>query len=395
MHRLTGSRLALAQWCLYWARLNAIPDHPSHTSASRTSSALHAAAEAYPQADLDAVPFIWGLTPAEEDTFLELYDSWVAWWPGYVGERIERREVPFAWDTATWTARELPSNGHRDYSACRDTEVPCTVDAQIVEYNEQHGDAGPDTLEVLDLKCSWDWISAAGHAQLAGNGLTVARALGFETVKVTIARVAPEGVETNSVVLQAQDLDLTALRIERYLQQIPNARPQPGEHCAGCPAAGNCPESRALAVAARTEREDLRGLFLGQLRSDAQADRLWTGLDQLEKFVAEQRARLVDYAREHNGITRASGKRAEWVPLSRRRIKDEPAVIERLERRFGPERAAGLIKIKRTIPIAGVEKAAKETAPRGRKGDAAAEIMAELESTGHVALSTYEGWRIA
>lgn len=392
MHRLTGSHLALAQQCLYWARPDAIPDHPNDSSASRVGSALHAAAHAYPQADLDALADTWRLTTAETDTFAELYDSWAAWWLGYVGDRIERREMPFAWDAATWTARGLPSTGHRDYSACSDTEVPCTVDAILVMHEAARCSSD---LEVVDLKCSWDWISAVGHAQLAGNGLTVARALGFESVTVTIARIAPEGVETNSVVLHAQDLDLTALRIERYLQQIPDARPQPGEHCAGCPAAGNCPESRALAVAARAAREDLRGLFLGQLRSDAQADRLWTGLDQLEKFIAEQRARLVQYAREHNGIQRASGKRAEWVPLSRRRIKDEPAVIERLERRFGQERAAQLIKIKRSIPIAGVEKAAKETAPRGRKGDAAAEIMAELQSTGHVALSTYEGWRIA
>lgn len=394
-HRLTASRLGLARECLYPFRPDAVQDGECKTSASRLGSALHEAAQRHPEADLDAIAETWRLTAGESDTLCELYDSWAAWWPGYVGDRIERREVPFAWDTETWTARELPSNGHRDYSACKPSEIPGTVDASLlspfvsVEINLATGE-----LEVLDLKTGFDWISAKGHAQGAGLALSVARALGYERVKFTIARVRPEGVETNSVVLHGAELDRIALDIEGYLQRIPTAVPVPGEHCASCPAAGNCPETRALAVAVRDVREDLRGLFLGELRSDGQADRLWTGLDQLEKFATEQRARLEVYAREHGGITRSSGKRAEWVPQSRRRIKDEPAVIAVLDKRLGPEKATQLVKVKRTIPIGGVEKAAKEGAPRGKKEEAAAEIMAELESTGHVALTSYEGWRI-
>lgn len=394
-HRLTASRLALAAQCLYWARPDAAPDRPSESSASRLGSALHAAAHAYPEVDLDAIANRWKLTPGETDTFLELYDSWAAWWPGYVGDRIERREVPFAWDTETWTARELPSNGHRDYSACVAAEVPCTVDALLlVPRTPLAGQMLPDgpILEVLDLKTSWDWISAEGHAQLGGCGLAVARALGYESVKVTIARVRPEGVETNSVVLSTAQLDRIALDIEGHLQRIPAAQPMPGEHCAGCPSAGNCPDTRALAVAVREMRPELQGLFLGELRSDAQADRLWTGLDQLEAFVSEQRGRLVDYAKQNGGIRRGSGKLARRADVTTRRIDaSNPAVIRKLEAMF-PGRPDALVKVKTTINVGAVEKAAKAAAPRGQKEKAAEAAMQELEITGGVKLSTYEGW---
>jgi PD-(D/E)XK nuclease superfamily protein len=401
-HRLTASRLALARECLWWARADAIPDRPGETAASRLGSALHAAAHAYPEVDLDATAGTWRLTPGETDTFLELYDSWAAWWPGYVGDRIERREVPFAWDTETWTARELPSNGHRDYSACRPSEVPCTVDAALMHpewaIEPQFGQdwvPQPQSLEVLDLKTSWDYIAAEDHAQLAGNGLAVARALGFESVKVTIARIQPEGVEVNSVVLSNAQLDRTALDLELYLQRIPGAMPRPGEHCAGCPSAGNCPESRALAVALREMRPDLQGLFFGELRSDAQADRLWTGLDQLEAFVNEQRGRLVDYAKQRGGIRRSSGKIARRTDITTRKIDgSNPAVRRKLEVMF-PGRVGEIVKVKATVSVGAVEKMAMADAPRGKKSDAAEAAMTELETTGGVKLSTYEGWRVS
>lgn len=393
-HRLTASRLALAQECLWWAHPNAIPDRAGETPASRIGSALHAAAHAYPEANLDAIAGTWRLTPAETDTFLELYDSWAAWWPGYVGDRIERREVPYAWDTQTWEARELPKGeGHRDYSMCRDTEVPCTVDAVLIAHRDPTFAELP-TLEVVDLKTSWDWIAAEGHAQLAGCDLAVARALGYEQVKVTIARVRPEGVEVNSVVLSLPQLDRAALQLEHYLSKIPTARPQPGEHCAGCPSAGNCPETRALAVQARAEREDLRGLFLGELRTHEQAAKLYAARKPLEKLLGELNGKLIDFERKHGGIQLPSGKTARRVDETRRSIDaSNQAVLRKLEAMF-PGRLGELVKTKTTINVGAVEKAAKATVPKGKGSKAAEAAMAELETTGGVKLSTHQEWRV-
>lgn len=386
-HRLTASKLALAALCIYWAREDVIPDRPGDGKGSRIGCGFHEAASLHPTVDLDAIAAKWRLTDSEADSYLECFDSWLGWFRGYVGGRAMHREKPFAWDTSTWTARQLPQGEHRDYTACLPTEVPCTVDLVLL------GDAG---LEVLDYKTSWDHISAEGHAQLAGCGLAVARALGYEQVKTTIARVRPEGVEVNSVVLQADQLDRAAYRLEMFLHEIPTARPKPGEHCAGCPSAGNCPETRAMVVQAREERPELSGLFLGELRTQEQAKRLRAGLKPLEAFLSEQEHRLIAFARKHDGIELGNGKRARRAPETRRRLNPEPAVIERLVRRFGPEKAGELIRTKTTVSIGAVEKMAGEHAPQGvTKKAAAAEVMAELESTGHVALSTYEGWRVS
>lgn len=428
-HRLSASRAELAEKCLFWARpdVDLGPGAPMGV-APRLGSALHQGAEtaapgeaepadldeedlgdvlrsaaALPTADLDAIAARWGLTPSSREALGELFSAWAEWWPGFLAGRggtVEvRREVPFAWNTRTWTARELPSSGHRDYSSALPEEVTCTIDAVIVEYAtaETMKARPPLRVTVVDLKTGRArHRPAAEHAQLAVGALCAGHVYGVDSVSVVLAHVKPEGVYVDEATLDAWTTAARAELLEQHLAAIPTAAPRPGSHCAAlhCPALGVCEGPRALARRA----PELAAALTVNIRSNEDAAAALLAVKPIEAFVAQLKRAAVDWAEAHGGrVVMPDGSARERVQVGRRSIDLNNARLRaELERLLGgAEGVEGLVKVKRSLPIAGLEKAVKARAGRGKKEAALSEALAALEATGGLKETFHGEWRDA
>ncbi|MGK3981211.1 PD-(D/E)XK nuclease family protein [Sorangium sp. So ce118] len=388
-HRLSASKVALASRCLHWARPDVPESVDADTASRRCGSAFHDVAEKHPDVDMAAVVAKWNLRDGERAKVEELYDAWREWWPEYLGGRTVEREVAFAWDTATNTARRLPRCEHRDYSDCSWTEIPMTVDALIL------GDGRTDVeAEVLDLKTSFEDISAEEHAQLEANALAVATLLGLDAVAVTIANVSADGVRPNSSRVGGFDFDAIAGRLARMVEAVPTAQPKPGPHCASmwCPALGTCAATRVTAESLVRARPDLSAVLARGIQTHEEAYAIKSALKPAQAFLKQLEQMAVAWAEEHGGIRTPDGGLLKRVPQTKRTIDaGNKALRSRLFQMFGDD-AANAIKTKETVSLDAVRRLAKAKAPRGSKARAEAEAIEALEATGGVRMSVFQKW---
>jgi hypothetical protein len=414
-HRLTGSKVWLAEHCRHWARSDIANSRVLTSGPLRIGSALHEVAELHPvdenpaevhpgefvdsafqdivsegSVDMDRIAEKWHLRPSEIDVVRDMYDTWREWWPGYVGTRGPiRRELPLAWDTATWKARVLQVKGPRDYSQCVTTEIPCTIDLVIGP------DGGP--IEVIDYKTGFLPVSAVGHLQGATCALAIAHATNTFPVTFTIVRVRRETITTSSVVLDAAALDECAASLQFWVEDILGglAEPQPGEHCDFCPAIAACPQTHAILDEVRVQHPALRRAWFGAITSNDHAARVRHHLPILKAVIEQMEEALVEFAEKNpSGIRMPDGSTHRRVSARRRTLNPEdPNLIALLEQKFGPERAQKLVTVKRVLNLGPVMKAAKALAPRGQKDDAAAEFMADIDALASgVTTTTYRRW---
>lgn len=358
-HHLSASRIGVARRCLWWARPDVVLPERETTEASELGTALHEAAEEHAEdleedlraaaadGDIAAIAERRGLAPAKAAELRALYDAWRDWWATYSGGAPWRAEVPFAIDLATGEARELPSTGQRDYSAARETEIPGTVDVVLVEEDE---------AVVVDLKTGrppkrvsmyWD--------QLLHGAIAARRVLGAERVRVVIAHVTPDGVETDKAALDGFDLDLALAELRAtFAGAIESAEPRPGPHCKGCPAAAVCPEtSRALAEIAPDP--DRRRLLSGPIEDVEHARILVQGLPLLKAWIKEREKALEAFASrepvplgeglwfgavEHAGTERIEVDRAALEVIRRHLGAAADDAIEMKATKTGIERGA-------------------------------------------------------
>lgn len=415
-HRLTASRVELADaGCLFWAR----PDVPlparTENAASSLGSATHEAAQLVGEAAvaddedlgdvlrdvtrfgslasryIEQVAAKWNLPPAAIEALSELHETWAAWWGDFVPEGATvRYEAPYAWDTARWTARELPSSGQRNYSAASWGEVPCTIDAVIVDADGK--------VTVVDLKTGRRrQPAAAEHAQLASGALCVARTLGVDEVRVVLAKITPGRVFVDSAVLDAMTLDARAAQLGEHVRALPTAAPVPGPHCSSlyCPALATCEGPRALALSAPA----LARALPARVETEEQAAAALLASKPLESFVAELKRQAVAWADAHGGAVRMPDGSVMRRVAQVRRSVDAERVMARLSGTFGPDVVESLVKVKRSVSITELERAAAALAPPGRKKAEVearrvkvAEVMSGLESTGGIKVSTFAAW---
>jgi hypothetical protein len=383
-HRLSGSKIALASRCLHWAR----PDVPSSvdndTPGRRIGSALHELAERHPNVEIVDVATKWNLRAAEREKVEELYASWREWWPTYIDGRAFDVEVPFAWSTEAGRAHVLQRSSHRDYSACAWDWVPMTIDAVIQG----------DVLEILDLKTSYDIISAEEHAQLEACGMCAAYHYGVDEVRLTIANVGTDGVRTNSSTIGGFDFDAIAGRLSRMVQGIPTAQPQPGGHCAEmwCPSLGTCSATLIDAAALVRLRPELGALASVDITTDEQAYRIKSALKPAAAFLKELEAKVVAYADERGGIRTPEGGMLKRVQVTKRSVDAGNARLRAKVATMLGAGAADVIKTKQTVSMGAFRRAVRAKAARGQKEKAERDAMMELETTGGVRLSSYMKW---
>src|SRR5262249_38109608 len=121
-HRLSASKRPLSALCLFWARGDvALPPSTAGACAALGSAFAEASEDAgagleeclgeaiewREAADLDAIAERWRLAESQRDALEDLHATWRAWWPTFSAGRSWRFEVPFAYDTAKGTAREV------------------------------------------------------------------------------------------------------------------------------------------------------------------------------------------------------------------------------------------------------------------------------------------------
>lgn len=422
-HHLSGSRIELADACLFPFRADVQWPVQVYGAAPRLGSALHAGAQETGEAaadrtvdeeelegalrdamvtidwhgkggaDLDALALRYGLTPSAAAQLSELYESWYAWWTEWLpdGCRVAY-EVPYAWNVRTWSARLLPSDGPRDYSAILPDEVPCTLDAVV---------GAPDgSVTVVDLKTGRrQHASAATHAQLATGALCVAHAAPggpYETVRVVLAKVMPGAVYVDSAELDTETLDLRALSLAHHLDALPTARPTPGRHCSDlfCPMLGTCEGPRALALRA----PELAAALPSTVETEGQAAAVLGSMKAMQAWLDAMKRSAVEWAETHGGRVRMPDGTVQVRAPQTRRTVDVGRAEPVLRARFG-ETMSDLVKVKRSVSVTEVERAAELLGPSGRKKvdvearrAMRAAVLSDLDRAGAVRASAFSQW---
>lgn len=422
LHRITGSRVELADRCLYWARPDVdVPARHSSTAAllgSATHEAIDAGSSTIPDAylddvlsdatgsswsggdeNIDIIGERWGLTPSAREQLRELHDTWREWWESWLppGATVAH-EVPYAFDVVTWAARKLerPPGGLAGDELRRwldartlPTEVRVTIDAAV---------GLPDgRVIVVDWKTGRSPLArAAQNAQLATGALCVAREMGIESIGVMLVRIQPGYVAADEAELDELTLDARALSLAAHLRALPTAEPSPGSHCSRlyCPLLGTCEGPRALARSAPA----LAAALPVRVETEEQAAAVLASAKPMQAYLDALKASAVEWAVRHGGRVRmADGTTMVRTPQTRRSLDaSRPGVLQVLAR-IGDVDA--LVKVRRSVSIGDVERAAAKSAPAGRTRVAVearravvAGVLKDLESTGAVKVTTFEQW---
>ncbi len=380
-HHLSASKLKLGKLCAWWARPDvALPPRESSKYAE-LGTALHEAAEEHGEIDPDELRL--ALLHGDPKPELEqLFATWRDWWAEYSSRDGDaegwRFEVPFAFDLVTGRARELPSKGQRDYSAAIATEIPGTLDAVLVAHGEGI---------VLDLKTGFGPHRVQDHIdQLTYGAICLQRLHGLSVVRIVSAWVKPDEVVPTELVFDAFDLDIAAAELQaRYRGKLETASPAPGLHCARCPAAAVCPETRKALAEVVPDPVRLR-MLSGPIEGNEHARILALGLPMLDAWVKERAAALKEYslrspvdlgdgkvygAREHAGRESFKMDHAA-AKVVRERLGDEGAEVA-LE--LDTSKAAIERGVRRTLALRGITK-------RGAMGALRDEVLEDLRKAG-------------
>lgn len=281
MSRFSFSRAALLRRCTAWLD-PALPWIDSSSDASNGGTIVGAIADAIVKGEPYTMP---------EDPQLRLFAEHVRAWLDEHRTVGMRSEVPFAWDFRKDRARELPTNGHRDYSACTADEVCGTAD--LVQMGVD--DEGPFAA-IDDWKCRFGQERTDARAQLEMLALAACRTFGVDRARCRTLHVDERGVDDESDVfwLDAFDLDGIAASAQFDLASGPKP-PTPGEHCAKryCGAIAACPATQAaLAPLVPVEALAKRFAFTPVIQSPDHAAyivetraRIKKALEQVEKAL--------------------------------------------------------------------------------------------------------------
>jgi len=324
-HRLTASKITLARSCLWWARPDVELPEQDASGAAELGTALHAVAEAEADEDASDEPdegavdrafrrVVMGaveeqvlaeLPGVERAALAPLAQAWREWWTGFaptVGSHWT--EQAFAVDPAARTARTLPSEVSRDYSAATAAEVPGTIDLIALR---------PGERVVVDYKTGSAAHGLDEHLDQLLFGAT-ASALTTEwhgPIAVAVAHVTLDGVRWHERRVSGFELEVFRVELAALVEAIQTAEARPGLHCdeGYCPARAVCPATRALLLSAGLDVDSRRRLpIVGPIESNDQAVAVIVGTDLLEAFIANRRKAAKAYADASGGITAPDGR---------------------------------------------------------------------------------------
>lgn len=389
-HRLSGSKSALADQCLYFARPDVEPaDFGGAPRARRIGSAFHEGTER--RNVLTPVEVLCErhelTAPQDIETVTVLLDLWRDWWEGY-RERFPfrwRTEVPFA-VRADGSTRELEGDrAHRDYSDVAEDEIPMTLDAVAWDHDKRE-------VHVLDYKTGFATGEAA-WAQLRTGA--VGSAPPFWKARLHLIGVRLDGITAEREALSVEDIEQERGRISRRLRLVTSAEPNAGAHCAElyCPMRAVCPVTKTLA---RRLREPLAMRLEGSaltepIRDNEHARALLEALPLIKAFIRQREQDLEAFADDNGGIVLADGTVRTRTDVPRRSVDLENARLRKaLEARFGADFEKEIGRV--NVSLAKAEKLIRAEQPKGQKEAAVRMFRAEVEATGAIRITTHKRW---
>lgn len=232
-HRLSPSKLGLAERCTYWANPSFAYDDEPPGRAARVGSLTHRMSEMV--ATGNRIPDMGHV----ENDLHEVADAlaivngplrgWLEEWRSV--DVPKAAELSLRMNVETGHVRPYPRRGEPGYELPRMNEIGGEID--LVRNFGTY-------LEVVDLKTGDPKYFT--ESQLRGYGVLAANYYGVFEVRVGFLRALKTKLTpTPLVTLDVDELDDEHGRIRRTLRMLPESQPQPGDWCWACPAKRACP----------------------------------------------------------------------------------------------------------------------------------------------------------
>ena len=330
--RFSASKRALLDQCGYAFRSELELPEDTSSPAAALGTHVHALIEAFiSRTESPACPE--GVDAAIARTLFARWSDWYAEWSSEHEWEWFRAEVPYALDLVTGAARELPSDGARDYSRATATEITGTVDFV--------GKLTDGTIVVRDWKTTARgnlWGIGDHSPQLRTLALFVARALDVDSIDVGAVHVSSTEVREVAFVVDVLDLDADYVAIGARLDAVPESVPVVGPSCKWCRARAICPaqvstepanDGGALAVLAAP----------GDLAPDVVA-KAYVQIKLIEERITAAKARVRAEVERMGGVALGGGRELRIVDVERETLSkasiakafgdEAPAMIGRL-----------------------------------------------------------------
>lgn len=238
--RFSASRAALLQKCRYAFREVGTMSKWPDSEEARFGRALHRCAEWWIGGQPPDVVMAAREFDCEDEVpeMLRVWHHMLAWLEANVSSYPASAELKIVVDLEQRTARRITEGGVRDYGTITS---PFQFGMTLDIYQPLSAKGGPAV---------WDWKT--GHTaegywpQIGLNALGVAWLYGLDEVQGGILHATPDGVD-DSRVRRFDRLDLAAIADDFYrlLAEVPEAAPNPGDHCTDmrCGEFHACPET--------------------------------------------------------------------------------------------------------------------------------------------------------
>lgn len=396
----SASKFGLARKCSYWLSPHAPPKDPyEEGDSARLGNDVHTIAQRIGEGHPNP------LAPVEEGrkkevrelldeakAYLDVCKESVDSLP--CGERFF--ELPMAWCAKTRSSRILPSKGHRDYSAKRETEIPGTTDVLVV---------CEDHVLIRDLKTGFGakQKDASETDQLRLLALMAARMFGAERAVIELDHLAPDGRYVDRAELDCFQLLEVEDEIDDLYKTIESAQqtPKPGVHCFDgyCYVRSNCPATRATLAA--VNRDAVAHLpMVAEITTQEQAARVRVGLRMVEEAKRAWYKELISYVLRNGPVDMGDG-----VFYGEREREKEDLDLDYehrsiLEGILGPEVVASSVRLTTSKTALLREARAAQTRNKEKRGTGAErceQAIAALREAGAVSVKTqkrFEEYRV-
>jgi hypothetical protein len=378
-HGLTGSRTPLWHWCMFWARpdvFNTLPKQEG-SGAANLGNAFHELAEGEDDepssedrvdviedllddalddlwskgaAKLSEVCQKWGLTPEQAASLRHRFDIFQEWWKEFHQHLDWQHEVPFAFDTRTGKARRLGSKAHRDYSDCKPTEIPMTLDA--IAYDPKRR-----LVIVVDFKTGRETDPAHRSFQLKLGALCCSLVYHVSHAEVFMIKVSDTAVDPTMARLDSIDIQGYEAQLVDRFRRMPMAEPEPGPHCSKlrCPARSVCPAGRD-AIVQLAPAAARKFPLVGPIKSPEHTQYLLGIKAMVPEFVKAIMTRIKAEVDRVGKIVLPDGSVLEARKTVSKSIKPSKELVEFAAEKFGVDLTSHM-----TLSRRGVESAMRST----------------------------------
>jgi hypothetical protein len=319
LHHASASKTDLLLLCQYWASPGVrLPEEPKEIQAQpeipRFGRAFHKTMESHLLrepvliddiaetyfVDRDRLESYYVRASKAVDAFLKK-QRWYS-----IGRLIEKK---LAYDPFADTTRVLKSDGERDYSGRRPTELPGTADLAL-----EPGANRSRPIVVFDWKSGQSQYDAPKNPQLRTLSLgltrhwkTVVGAKPKETAAIVIiVRIDDEFMEMSDGTVDFETLENHRVLVRGALRKAISGIPalHPGMHCRYCPGLEVCPAHQSpLSVVDASEG----------MMEPAQVAHAYTRLVAAENLLKKVRKRITDYVEMNGPLALDNGKYANLV----------------------------------------------------------------------------------